>query len=43
VIPEDADGSDKPIIARASPLRQIVEAHHYLKSNQQRGKIVVIV
>jgi NADPH:quinone reductase-like Zn-dependent oxidoreductase len=36
-----ADGSLKPIIARTFPLEQIVEAHRYLESNQQFGKIVV--
>jgi NADPH:quinone reductase-like Zn-dependent oxidoreductase len=38
-----ADGSLKPIIARTFPLEQIVEAHRYLESNQQVGKIVVTV
>jgi NADPH:quinone reductase-like Zn-dependent oxidoreductase len=38
-----ADGSLKPIIAKTFPLEQIVEAHRYLESNQQIGKIVVTV
>jgi NADPH:quinone reductase-like Zn-dependent oxidoreductase len=38
-----ADGSLKPIIARTFPLEQIVEAHRYMESNQQFGKIVVTV
>jgi NADPH:quinone reductase-like Zn-dependent oxidoreductase len=38
-----ADGSFKPIIARTFPLDQIVEAHRYLESNQQIGKVVVTV
>ena len=38
-----ADGSFKPIIARTFPLEQIVEAHRFLESNQQIGKIVVTV
>jgi NADPH:quinone reductase-like Zn-dependent oxidoreductase len=38
-----ADGSLKPIIARTFPLDQIVEAHRYLESNQQIGKVVVSV
>jgi len=38
-----ADGSLKPIIARTFPLEQIVEAHRYMESNQQVGKIVVTV
>ncbi len=38
-----ADGSFKPVIARTFPLEQIVEAHRYLESNQQVGKVVVTV
>jgi NADPH:quinone reductase-like Zn-dependent oxidoreductase len=38
-----ADGSFKPLIAKKFPLDQIVEAHRYLESNQQIGKIVVTV
>ena len=38
-----ADGSLKPIIARTFPLEEIVEAHRYLESNQQIGKVVVTV
>src|SRR5271166_3314869 len=38
-----ADGSFKPVIARTFPLEEIVEAHRYLESNQQIGKIVVTV
>lgn len=33
----------KPIIAKTFPLDQIVDAHRYLESNQQIGKIVVTV
>jgi NADPH:quinone reductase-like Zn-dependent oxidoreductase len=29
------------VIAKAFPLSRIVEAHRYLESNQQLGKIVV--
>jgi NADPH:quinone reductase-like Zn-dependent oxidoreductase len=36
-----ADGSLRPIVARTFPLDQIVEAHRYLESNQQFGKVVV--
>jgi NADPH:quinone reductase-like Zn-dependent oxidoreductase len=38
-----ADGSFKPLIAKAFPLDQIVDAHSYLESNQQVGKVVVTV
>ena len=36
-----AEGHLKPVIARTFPLAQIAEAHRYLESNQQIGKIVV--
>ncbi|MER9795881.1 zinc-dependent alcohol dehydrogenase family protein [Mesorhizobium sp. M0142] len=36
-------GSLKPAIARTFPFDQIVEAHRYLESNEQFGKIVVTV
>jgi NADPH:quinone reductase-like Zn-dependent oxidoreductase len=36
-----ADGSFKPMVAKTFPLEEIVEAHRYLESNQQIGKIVV--
>lgn len=35
------DGSLKPIIARTFPFEEIAEAHRYLESNEQFGKIVV--
>ena len=38
-----AEGSLKPIIARVFPLEEIVEAHRYMESNEQVGKIVVTV
>ena len=38
-----ASGHLKPIIAKTFKLDQIVEAHRYLESNQQIGKIVVTV
>ncbi|MEA2631231.1 MAG: hypothetical protein QOE66_1450, partial [Chloroflexota bacterium] len=38
-----AEGSLKPIIAKTFPLEKIVEAHRYLESNQQIGKVVVTV
>jgi NADPH:quinone reductase-like Zn-dependent oxidoreductase len=34
-------GALKPIIDRTFPFEAIVEAHRYLESNQQMGKIVV--
>jgi NADPH:quinone reductase-like Zn-dependent oxidoreductase len=37
------DGHLKPVIAKTFPLSEIVEAHRYLESNQQVGKIVVTV
>jgi len=36
-----ASGALKPVIAKTFPLEQIVEAHQYLESNQQFGKIIV--
>lgn len=36
-------GQLKPIIAKTFPLDQIVDAHRYLESNKQFGKIVVTV
>lgn len=36
-------GSLKPIIDRTFPLADIVEAHRYMKSNRQKGKVVVTV
>jgi NADPH:quinone reductase-like Zn-dependent oxidoreductase len=36
-------GKLKPVVAKTFPLDAIVEAHRYLESNQQIGKIVVTV
>jgi len=36
-----AEGHLRPVIATTFPLRDIVEAHRYLESNQQVGKIIV--
>lgn len=33
----------KPIIAKTFPFDQIADAHRYMESNQQLGKIVVTV
>jgi NADPH:quinone reductase-like Zn-dependent oxidoreductase len=38
-----ADGSLKPLVAKTFPLDKIVEAHRFLESNQQIGKVVVTV
>jgi NADPH:quinone reductase-like Zn-dependent oxidoreductase len=38
-----ASGKLRPAIAKTFPLSEIVEAHRYLESNQQVGKIVVTV
>jgi NADPH:quinone reductase-like Zn-dependent oxidoreductase len=38
-----SEGTLKPVIARTFPLDEIVEAHRYLESNQQIGKVVVTV
>jgi NADPH:quinone reductase-like Zn-dependent oxidoreductase len=38
-----AAGSFKPLIAKKFPLDEIVDAHRYLESNQQVGKVVVTV
>ena len=38
-----AGGQLRPVVAKTFPLAQIVEAHRYLESNQQVGKVVVTV
>ncbi|OAF09778.1 NADPH:quinone reductase [Bradyrhizobium centrolobii] len=38
-----SDGTLKPIIARTFPFEEIVEAHRFLESNTQFGKIVVTI
>ena len=38
-----ADGTLKPIIAKTFPLNEIQQAHRYMESNQQLGKVVVTV
>jgi len=38
-----ASGRFKPVIDRTFPLEEIAEAHRYMQSNQQNGKIVVTV
>lgn len=37
------DGSLRPVIARTFPFEEIVEAHRFLESNEQFGKVVVTV
>jgi NADPH:quinone reductase-like Zn-dependent oxidoreductase len=36
-----ADGRLRPVIAKTFPLENIVDAHRYLESNEQVGKIIV--
>ena len=36
-----ADGHLRPVITKTFPFRDIVDAHRYLESNQQVGKIIV--
>jgi len=43
IIEKLADGTFRPIIAKTFKLDQIVEAHRYMESNEQIGKIVVTV
>jgi len=38
-----ASGALKPVIAKTFPFEEIVEAHRYLESNEQFGKVVVTV
>lgn len=38
-----ASGALKPLVGKTFPLEQIAEAHRYMESNQQFGKIVVTV
>jgi len=38
-----ASGALKPLIARTFPLAEIADAHRYMESNEQMGKIVVTV
>ena len=38
-----ASGKFKPILDRTFPLKDIAEAHRYMESNQQNGKIIVTV
>ncbi|WP_446744631.1 zinc-dependent alcohol dehydrogenase family protein [Silvibacterium acidisoli] len=38
-----ASGSLKPVLAKTFPFEAIVNAHHYLESNAQIGKVVVSV
>ena len=43
IVAQPPDGSFKPKIARTFTLDQIVDAHRYMESNEQTGKIVVTV
>jgi NADPH:quinone reductase-like Zn-dependent oxidoreductase len=43
ILPRLRDGSLCPVIDRTFPLERIQDAHRFMESNQQRGKIVVTV
>jgi NADPH:quinone reductase-like Zn-dependent oxidoreductase len=43
VVDSLASGKLKPLIAKTSPLNDIVAAHRYMESNQQISKSVVTV
>jgi NADPH:quinone reductase-like Zn-dependent oxidoreductase len=43
ILPGLASGAFKPWIAKTFPFERIVDAHRYLESNDQFGKIVVTV
>jgi NADPH:quinone reductase-like Zn-dependent oxidoreductase len=43
IIDKLADGTFKPLIAKIFKLDEIVQAHRYMESNEQIGKIVVTV
>jgi NADPH:quinone reductase-like Zn-dependent oxidoreductase len=43
IIDKLAEGTFRPIIAKTFKLDQIVEAHRYMESNEQIGKIAVTV
>ena len=43
LLPRLTNGSLKPVISRTFPIENIIEAHRYMESNQQIGKIVVTV
>ena len=43
VFDELASGRLQPIIARTFPLDEVVNAHRFMESNEQIGKIVVTV
>jgi NADPH:quinone reductase-like Zn-dependent oxidoreductase len=43
ILPGLASGAFKPRIAKTFPFERIVDAHRYLESNEQFGKVVVTV
>jgi NADPH:quinone reductase-like Zn-dependent oxidoreductase len=43
IIDKLTDGTFKPVIAKIFKLDEIVQAHRYMESNEQIGKIVVTV
>ena len=43
VLPHLASGSMKPVVDRSFPLEEVVEAHRYMETNANFGKIVLTV
>jgi NADPH:quinone reductase-like Zn-dependent oxidoreductase len=43
ILPGLASGAFKPRIAKTFPFERIFDAHRYLESNEQFGKVVVTV
>jgi NADPH:quinone reductase len=43
VLDGPASGALKPIVAKTFPFEKIVDAHRFMESNEQIGKIIVTV
>ena len=43
VLPHLASGSMKPIVDRTFPLEEVAEAHRYMETNANFGKIVLTI
>ena len=43
LLPRLTNGSLKPVVSRTFPIENVIEAHRYMESNQQVGKIVVTI